>query len=133
MAAKSRKTSIEVTLGELNDSVFALNAIIGLELPARQSFLLARAVRAINEDLKTYNETLQGLREKCLISRDKWADPNKPEWKTASAEKDFSTEAKALNDTVVTLPIRKLGISQLEGQKLKPAHLVNLMWLFDED
>jgi hypothetical protein len=133
MAAKSRKTSIEVTLGELNNSVPALQAIVGMELPARPAFLLARATRIINEELEVYNETLASLREKHLIPRDKWADPQKPEWKTASAEKDFSKEAKALNDTVVTLPIEKFGISQLEGQKVQPVHLVNLMWLFDED
>jgi hypothetical protein len=133
MAAKSRKTSVEVTLGELNASVPALQAIVGMELAARQAFLFARAVRVFNGELDTYNETLQNLRGKYLIPRDQWKDPGKPEWKTAGAEKDFSTEAKALNDTVVTLPIEKFGISQLDGQKVQPVHLVNLLWLFDED
>ena len=133
MAAKSRKTSIEVTLGELNNSVPALQAIVGMKLDARQAFLFARAVQVINDELKTYNETLASLREKYLVPQDQWKDPNKPEWKTENGAEDFASEAKALNDTVVTLPIRKLGISQLDGHAIQPAHLVNLFWLIDED
>jgi len=133
MAAKSRKTSIEVTLGELNNSVPALQAIVGMELDARQAFLFARVVRAINDELKTYNETLASLREKYLIPQSEWEYPNKPEWKDETGAEDFAREAKALNDTVVTLPIRKLGISQLDGHEIQPMHLVNLFWLIDED
>jgi hypothetical protein len=131
--ARKKRSPIEITLGELSESVSALNAIVGMELPARQAFLFARAIRAINSELKTYNETLDSLREKYLVQRDQWQDPDKPEWKTESGEMEFSSEAKALNDTVVALPIQKLAISQLEGHKVQPMTLANLLWLIDED
>jgi hypothetical protein len=138
MATRNRKKrspdeTIEVTLGELNDSVPALNAIIGMELPARLAFLFARVVQLINDELKTYNETLESLREKHLVPRDQWQEPNMPEWKTEKGATEFRTEADDLNGTVVSLPFQKLGISQLDGQNVQPVHLANLLWLIDED
>jgi hypothetical protein len=138
MATRNRKKGspneiIEVTLGELNDSVPALNAIIGMELPARPAFLFARVARLINNELKPYNETLKSLREKYLVPRDQWQDPKVPEWKTENGATEFGTEVEDLNGTVVSLPLQKLGISQLDGQNVQPVHLANLLWLIDED
>lgn len=105
----------------------ALQALTALELPAVISFQIARILRPIDAEFRSYEEARFKLIERLGEKKD-----NQIVVKPENVE-EFNTEHKALLDVELELEITKLSPDVLGDATISTGYLMALWFLFEEN
>lgn len=114
-------------------------------IPIRQSYLLGKITRSVFEEIKAYQSSHTALCEKhaerdsdgkarILDDEGKPVADGQPGMYDISADKmeSFNKELAELLTTEVVIPGQQIKVSELQGVKIAPAHMMTLEWLIGD-
>lgn len=105
----------------------SLGRLLALELPAAASYKIARAVRPVETELRSYERERVKLVQRLGEDTGQGQTRVLPEKATK-----FNEEINALLDVDVDLKIRRIDIGILADVKVKPVDLMALWFLFEQ-
>jgi hypothetical protein len=119
---------VKISNNTLATSVPSLQALANQELEIEATFVVAEALKKIQDALTTYNKLRQDtVKNKCQKNED--GTPKMlSEDQVLMTEEGLADIAK-LGDLEVDLQFEQIPLSTFKGSKLKPADMSNLLWL----
>tara|TARA_R100001244_G_scaffold25113_2_gene25464 strand:+ start:116464 stop:116835 length:372 start_codon:yes stop_codon:yes gene_type:complete len=123
---------VKVTNRQLVGSAEAFKNLIGLKMPIKASFKLAKIVRIVEEELTDYKTALKSLQLKHAI---KGEDDEPVIIENQYVFEDvakFNAEYAELLGFEVSLDIEQISLEDLGDAEIEPAHLVSLLWLLKD-
>lgn len=122
---------MKIKLHKIVDSSEAVNKLLGLELPAKVSFKVAKTAKKISETYTMYEETRTALIKKLgtegEVEGDFKIDP-----KDKETIQKFTNELNELRLSEEEIDIEPLDENALDGVSIDPRTLIQLEWLFQE-
>lgn len=119
---------MKISNNTLATSIPSLQALANQELEIEATFVVAEALKKIQDALTTYNKLRQDtVKNKCQKNED--GTPKMlSEDQVLMTEEGLADIAK-LGDLEVDLQFEQIPLSTFKGSKLKPADMSNLLWL----
>lgn len=127
---ETAKTSVlQVTLADLLNSQGALQALSRQTLPARDAFKLSKIIRAVSQELETFNEVRVKLCEQHGGVFNK--ETNRYEFPNGK-EAELNAEYIELIKAEVAIPGQALRITEFSNLIISAGDLLALAWLFED-
>ena len=117
---------MEVKLNDVLNSVEVVRNLAQENVPAVVSFRIAKAIRAINEEIDMFEA------EKAKLVQ-KYGEPYEGGIRVAEDKQDdFQKEISQLLNESVTLEVSKLKLKDIEHVQLKPIDMMTIDFLIEE-
>lgn len=124
---------MKLTLETILKSFDGLDKIGKLKLPVTISFKVGKTIKAINDELQTYQETRKKrIKELGEPTKDQEGNPTENYQVTKENLPAWEKEHKELVEREVEISVYKLKLSDLGDEKLEPTVFAELDWLITE-
>lgn len=125
--------SMKLTLETILKSFDGLEKISKLKLPVAISFKVGKTIKAINNELETYQETRKKrIKELGEPTKDHEENPTENYQVTKENISVWEKEHKELVEREVEISVYPLKLSDLGDEKLEPTVFAELDWLITE-
>jgi len=125
---KQKVGQLELTVQQLVNSKQALSSLVSQPLVFGTSFKLAKVVKAVNEELQTYDDLRRKLCEKYGTLTEDESQYDIP----ANKQKEFNAEFAELLATPIQLPGSPLRPAEFGRVEMSAGDLLALEWLIVE-
>lgn len=126
---------MKLTNQELLNSIPTLQKLSQEQLPIKISYTISKNIKAIEEELKIYEEERQKLIKK-YAELDKEGKPkvndNGNYVIKQENQLDFNKEVLELLDIETDINISKVDLNALEGLKISPSELTSVNFMIEE-
>lgn len=120
---------IDVNLNEVLNSIDAFRALSEQKLPAKAAFQIARLIRELDKENKTFDEArIKALKEYCELDDNGEIKTNENGNVTIAPDKieEYNKRIQELLNTKVQINAEKIALNLLEELELKPVEMLNL-------
>lgn len=125
--------SMKLTLETILKSFDALEKLSKLKLPVAISFKVGKTIKAINNELETYQQTRKKrIKELGEPTKDQEGNPTENYQVTKENIPVWEKEHKELVEREVEISVYSLKLSDLGDEKLEPTVFAELDWLIAE-
>ena len=124
----AEQNTVTLTLGELNEKMGSLNALLQSKLPIRASYRISKLSKKIAAEQKHLIDARNDLVKKHGEEDERGNYSVQP-----SAIKAFTQEWDALMKETVEFPIMKVTLEEIKDAQLMVGDVANLDFLIEED
>jgi len=118
---------------QLLNSIDPLNQLNSLKLPVKTAFRLAKLSRAVDEAIKDYRKTLEGLHDEFAEKDPETGEKVVVESTVQFADREgFDKAFEELLECETELSMKKIPLNALSSVEVEPSLLYHLDWLLQE-
>ena len=125
---KENNNHMEISFGQLAGGSQAIAILNSQPLRGRQAALLSRIVRALEPELKTYNDSRTAIFEKY----GDWDAEHKSITIREAEQEVANRELKELWDTSISVNVKLLPLDLLDNVEISAEQFATVEWLFEE-